>query len=230
MDQSPRPFFYEAKIRVRLFRKLIYRLWKWTVLADAKSYIYKINDESKQASALLTPAIVLSTFSRPLDFLILFYLFQEKELTFISPRNLPFEKNFLRLSSIARMLHFDGLIGYSFFRKLLAALRDFNRSVVISPQAISRYAGHIPIDFSVVARIAMAANVPIITVIMKWQNDVESRKGCQVQIRKKVYVSPRSEEFKDVFFKQKGLRKFRKLPKEDLTVIGQRIFSMLEQG
>jgi hypothetical protein len=69
----------------------------------------------------------------------------------------------------------------------------------------------------------MMANVPIVPVVTSWGNG-----KCRVWVGSRIFISPRSEEFKDIFFKRKGLRKFKELPREDLMVIGQRIFSKLE--
>lgn len=212
----------EIQLRLRLFRRVFYRVWKSIVLRQAKFFIQAIDFASQETATLSTPAIFLSSFETPLDFWILSFLFQEKELTFLSPRKLPEEKILRRLQKINRVLYLDGKINFRFLRELLTAVRDFNRSIVISPQAAVKYMSKIPVDPVLVVRIAMMANVPIVPVIMKWQGG-----KCRVWVGSKIYISPRAEEFKDIFFKRKGVRKFRDLPSEDLILIGKRIFSKI---
>lgn len=211
------------QLRLRLFRRVLYRAWKAIVLGRAKSIIQSVDYEVGQTALLSTPAIFLSSFETPLDFWVLSYLFQEKELTFLSPRELPKEKSLKQLQMVNRVLYLNEKVDFSFLRGLLAALRDFNRSIVISPQAAEKYMSKIPVDPVVVVRIAMMANVPIIPVVTKWRGGT-----CRVWIGARIFISPRAEEFKDIFLKRKGSRKYRDLPAEDLVAIGRRIFSKLQ--
>jgi len=222
MKQSSK-FVTEMQVRLRLFRRVLYRSWKAIILRRAKSLIQSIDYESEKTALLSTPVIFLSTFESPLDFWVLAHLFQGKDLTFLFPRNLPEEKVLMKLKMTNHVLCFDEKVGYRFLRGLLAALRDFNRSVVISPQAAEKYVAGLSVDPVVVVRIAMMANVPIVPVVTKWGSG-----KCRVWVGSRIFISPRSEEFKDIFFKRKGLRKFKELPNEDLMAIGQRIFSKLE--
>jgi hypothetical protein len=224
MKQSSK-IMKEVQLRLRLFRRVLYRAWKAIVLGRAKSIIQSIDYEAGQTALLSTPAIFLSSFETPLDFWVLSYLFQEKELTFLSPRKLPAEKTLKRLQMVNHVLYLDEKVDFRFLRGLLAALRDFNRSIVVSPQAAEKYMSKIPVDPVVVVRIAMMANVPIIPVVTRW------REGkCRVWVGSRIFISPRAKEFRDIFLKRKGSRKYRDLPAEDLMTIGRRIFSKLQTG
>lgn len=214
----------EMQLRIRLFRRVLYRIWKAIVLGRAKFIIQSIDYEAEQKALWSTPAIFLSSFETPLDFWILSYLFQEKELTFLSPRKLPVEKILKRLQMVNRVLYLDEKVDFRFLRGLLVALRDFNRSVVISPQAAEKYMSRIPVDPVMVVRIAMMTNVPIVPVVMKWQGG-----KCRVWVGSRIFISPGAKEFKDIFLKRKGSRKYRDLPAEDLIMIGKRIFSKLQR-
>lgn len=187
--------------------------------------IQSVDHETSQTAQLSTPAIFLSSFETPLDFWVLSYLFQEKELTFLSPRQLPADKVLKQIKRVNRVLYLDEKVNFRFLRELLTTLRDFNRSVVISPQAAEKYASRIPIDPVIVIRIAMSATVPIIPIVISWNG-----KKCRIWVGPKIYISPQSEEFKDIFFKQRGVRKYRDLPAEDLVTIGSRIFSKLKRS
>lgn len=224
MNQS-RNAITAAKLRFRLFRRVIYRVWKAVVLNRAKALISEVRYKTTRSSILATPVIFLSTFEQPLDYWILSYLFREEELTFVCPKQLPSEGISKHLRAVNHILFFDKKADFRFLRQFLSILRNFNRSIVISPQAAEKYIGKFSIDPVVIVRIAMMANVPIVPVIMAWHN-----KKCHIEVGARVSISPRSEEFKDVFFKRRGVRKYRSLPKDDLNEIGRRIFAKLKQG
>ena len=219
-------------LRARLLRRAAFRLWKSGILSKAKAFIDDIKFESPEVGISNMPAIILSSFDNFSDFMVLSYLFRDKDLTFIETRGLPPQRTLDYVRSLNRVLSLDNeQADYGFFKNLLSALRDFNRSVVISPDAADRYAKHLAVDPVVIVRIAMAANVPITPVRINWQEKREHQgnkiRKCDVWIGRNIYVSPGAEEFRDIFFRQRGGRKFRNLPHEDLKEIGARIISKL---
>lgn len=219
-------------LRTRLLRRVTFRLWKSFALSSAKPLVQEVRYEVPDQSSLSMPAIILSSFSKLSDFLILSHLFRDKELTLIMPRSLPKDKDIDLFRSINHVLYLEDRVGYKFFREILMILRDFNRCIVISPDAAKRYVSHVPVDPGVVAKIAMLANVPIVPVVLQWDSKKRLFNGrserCTIWIGKRIYISPRNEEFKDIFFKRRGVRKFVKLPQEDLIELGGRIFSKLK--
>ncbi|PIQ86084.1 MAG: hypothetical protein COV74_06130 [Candidatus Omnitrophica bacterium CG11_big_fil_rev_8_21_14_0_20_45_26] len=229
-------FSVSLRVRFRLIKRVLYKLWLTSNQAKAKKFIKSVRYQARNAEEFHSPIILLSTFTRVEDFLVLSYLFREKELTFISPSDLPKSKifNIIFASNFVMVLD-EKKIGFSFFRRLMLILRDFNRSLVISPSAAMRYMKGVTINPLVIAKLAMKTNVPIVPVVIKWLNSygqnkihrVMSRK-CEVRIGKKMYVSPRTPEFKDLFFKRRGLRKFTSLTAEEYLEIGKRIFLRLE--
>ncbi len=222
----------EIYLRTRLLRRIVFRMWKFFVVSKAKNLIGEIKHESPGSATASVPAIILSSFNSPLDFLILTYLFLHKDLTFIATRTLPKEKLINALRSVNHVLYYDQFkSSYPFFKGVFTVLRDFNRSLVISPEAVRQYMSNIKVDPAVIVKLAMIANVPIIPVSLNWQEKklAGCHPGlCNIWIGKNIYISPRAEEFKDVFFKRRGARKFRNLPYEDLQEIGNRIFSKIE--
>ena len=226
-------FINEIRLRARLLKRVTYRTWKGIVLSRGKKLIGNLVVESSSTLSSSVPAIVISSFNSLEDFMVLSYLFREKELTFIAPRNLPADGMIDLLCSINRVYYLDDKqLGYRFFKRVLGILRDFNRSVIISPEAAATYANQIPVNPAVIVRLAMAANVPIIPVVLTSQKDQKQPGGKSkrnVWIGKKIYVSPKAEEFRDIFFKQRGRRKFSELPKEDFIEMGQRVFNKLRQ-
>lgn len=228
------PSFWQGlSLRGRLLRKVGFRLWKATFLGSARSLIQTVRGEGVANLEVATPAVVLTTFERIEDFLILSYLFRNKQLTFVAPKTLPEEGLIESLRAANHVIPFgEGEFGYPLFRSILTVLRDFNRSVVISPEAAARYASHVTVDPSVVVRITMKANVPIIPVALRWRprpEDGRLSKSCDVWVGRKIFISPRAQEFRDVFFRTRGARKFEKLAPEDSAEIGQRVFSVLDE-
>ena len=220
-------------LRTRLLKRVFFRLWKHAFISNARKLIGNVVYESQESVSLATASIVLCTFGRFSDFLILSHLFFDKQLAFIAPRTLPREKVIGQLRSVSHVLYLDNdRMGYSFFRQVLGILRDYNRSIVISPEAAQRYASWLYVDSAVIVRIAMIANAPIIPVVFNWSKNGEGTgkrsNKCDVWIGKSIYISPSSPDFKDVFFRKKGFRKFKDLSDEDLHEIGSRIFSKLK--
>ncbi len=217
-------------LRTRLLKRVYYRVWKSYFLVQAQKLIAGVEYETKESLSSSMPAIVLATFNRIQDYLILAYLFRDRDLAFIAPRSLPDEKMIHHLLAVNHVVYFEQKIGYSFFRNLLSTLRDFNRTVVASLEAARSYARYVLINPAVLIRIAMKANVPIIPVTLSWQpghGTMADRSKCKVRIGKQMFISPRTAEFKDIFFKKRGVRKFSRLPNEDLTEIANRVMSKL---
>lgn len=219
------------QLRARLLRKVYFRLWRYFVFLKAKALIEKVELESSAASINSTPAIILTTFKSPEDFLVLSYLFRQVDLTFIAPINLPEDKIIRKICSINFVLYIrQNLSNFSFFKNLFSILRDFNRSVVISLDAAKIYASDMKIDPISIVRLAMKASIPIIPVVFTWGIGLKNMKRCHVKIGRKIFISPRTNDFKDIFFKRRGNRKFSRLQHEDFQEIAKRIFSRLNTG
>lgn len=202
-----------------------FRLWKSATISKAKSMLGDVQYEANTALSSV-PSIILSSFNQLSDFLILSYLFKDQDLTFLATRTVPKSKISSWLCSVNHVLYVDDYeMGYPLFREILEILRDFNRSIVISPEAAKQYASNFPVNPAVIAKIAMIANAPIIPVRF---NRSKLQNKCDAWIGKRIYISPRADEFKDIFFKQRKFRKFSNLPPEDLSEIGERIFAKLK--
>lgn len=227
-------FFNGLQLRTRLLRRAAFRAWKHLFLSQAPSLLRTVRPESRDTLLSSSPAIILSSYEDPADFLVLAWLFRRQELTFLSTKSLPALRIFERLRSVSHVLYAEpDELGYPFFKRLLEILRDFNRSLVVSPEAVQRYAPKIVVNAAVLARIAMTANVPFIPVHLKWHLSRSplgwTKKKCEVKVGRKIYISPLAPEFRDLFFKQRGVRKFRNLSPEELEEVGRRVFSRLER-
>ncbi|MDD5217378.1 MAG: hypothetical protein PHN49_06440 [Candidatus Omnitrophica bacterium] len=180
------------------------------------------------------PMIILSSFEKLDDFLILSYLFQKQTLAFVALRDLPNERLIKLVSAVNYMIYFDNKPRgrYEIFRKIFLAFRDYNRSIVFSPDAAKKYANEIVIEPAILARLAIKANVPIVPVVLNWGRREQREKGkdkCSIWIGKKIFITPRSEEFRDIFYKRRGVRKYENLSEEEFREIGQRIFKKVEK-
>ena len=210
-------------LRARLFRKMIFRAWKSNVLSGTKALVANVRYESPEIVTSPEPVIFFTTFTTPAEFVVLSSLFREKDLTFIAPRNLPNNKHFRITRSVNHVIFSDEQLGFRFLRQLLSALRNFNRSLVISPFAAATYAPSIPVDPGVIVRIAMLANVSIVPVAFRWFS-----KQCEVHVGKKIFISPQSSEFKDILFETRGTKKLMSLSRKNSEEIGSRIFSKIQ--
>lgn len=211
-------------LRMRLIRRYFYRLRRAIVTAHVRLFIKDVLWLHPDSSTSTVPVILLTSFQRLLDFWVLAYIFKDRELVFIALERLPDSKIINSIKKHNHMLYLSKP-GYSFFKRIMESLRNFNRSLVLSPEASEFYAG-LPMDPRVVVRIATMANVPILPVAIDWEK-CRSGEKCVVTVGKSTYISPRSEEFRDIFFKKRVPRKFSRLPPEDLSEIGRRIISKL---
>lgn len=229
----PQTFLSEIYLRARLFKKTAYRSWKSLILAKGARKISGVSYESESSNFSVIPTIILSTFTNPFDFLVLSYLFRDKELTFIAPENLPDDKIIRWVQSINHVLYWrKNQTPYSFFKKLFAILRNYNRSVIVSPAAANQFGKELSMAPTTLVRIAMKTNAPILPVILEWSTKqsvgIKSSR-CHVRIGKPIFISPRTEEFHDIFFKIRGVRKFSKISEEDLIEMGKRILNKLKK-
>jgi len=214
-------------VRIRLLRKFFYRLWKNAIILRIKKEILSIDNEKRLSAATAGPAIILCALKNIKDLYVLMYLFREKDLSFVGLRSLERQKIFSRLVSLNRVLFIDPQkTFYPFLKNLLATLRDFNRSVVFFPTVDLDMAEKAFLDPALLVRIAMKASVPIMSVVIDWTNKQPSK--CRVSIGKRFFVSPSTEEFRDIFFGRKGARKFSKLDREELNAIAKIILSGME--
>jgi len=214
-------------LRVRLLRKFFYRAWKNFVIAKAKKYIVAAQCGATDSRDVSGPAVILCNLKHIRDIHVLMYLFREKEFGFVGLRVLEKVSVFKRLASFNRVIFFDPRKkAYSFLKEILVSLRNFNRTIILFPKIELDIPKEYVIDPSAVVRIAMMASVPIVPVSITW-TDLRAPK-CNVVVGKRFFVSPASSEFRDVFFRRKGMRKFSRLDREELMAVAERIFSKLE--
>ena len=214
------------QLRTRLLRRIGFRLWKSLMLSKSNSLIESLSYEEPDQSLGDMPALVLSSYSQVADLLVLSLLFREKDLTLVAPTTLPDDRTIHLVRTINHILYIDNGSNFRFFRQLLTVLRDLNRSVVISPEAAKTYAKGLPVDPAFLVRVAIIANVPIQPVVIDWGEGREGvKEKCKVFIGKRLFISPRQPDFKDIFFRRRGERKFSHLSKEEYAEVGERIVS-----
>ena len=214
-------------LRARLLRKFFYRIWKNFVIAQAQKHILNIQSEANYPTAVSGPAVILCNLKHIRDLYVLMYLFREKEFSFVGLRSLQREKTFKRLASLNRVIFLDPRKKmYSFLKEMLVSLRNFNRAIIFFPKFELDISKKLVINPTVVVRIAMMASVPIVPISITWMGSRTLK--CKVAIGKRFFVSPASSEFRDVFFRRKGVRKFSRLNQDELKIVAGRIFSKLE--
>jgi 1-acyl-sn-glycerol-3-phosphate acyltransferase len=213
-------------LRARLMRKFFYRIWKSFIVTRAKKYILTVQNETKGSTETSGPSIILCNLKDVRDIYVLMYLFREKEFSFVGLRSLEKVGIFKRLASLNRVIFWNPKEkAYSFLREMLISLRNFNRTIILFPRFELDVSKELVIDPSVVVRIAMMASVPIVPVFVKWVGSQALK--CAIVVGKRFFISPSSPEFRDVFFRRKGSRKFSRLDQEELKIVASRIFSKL---
>lgn len=216
-------------LRWRLLRRVSYR-WRIAILHFLSRFYIRQIEGTENLSGLV-PAIFICSYSWDYDFLILPALLQ-REVVFLSPKNIPNNGIVRWILKTNLVLFANGTDpGYRFFREVMRNITDYNRSIAVYPSAASVYAKEFQDKYIGIVKIALKANMPIVPVIARWSS--VKRKGfptvggCNLEIGKKIYVSPNNPEFQDVFFKRRGFRKYSSLSKEDFDEIGKRIMSRL---
>jgi len=214
-------------LRARLLRKFFYRIWKSFVIVRVQKYIEVVQSEGDGPTDVPGPAVILCNLKHIRDLYVLMYLFREKEFSFVGLRSLEKMKTFKRLASFNRVIFLNPQKKmYSFLKEILVSLRNFNRAIILFPKFEFDISKELIIDPSVVVRIAMMASVPIVPVSITWGSSQTPK--CNVTIGKRCFVSPASAEFRDIFFRRKGTRKFSRLDRDELKMAAERIFSKLE--
>lgn len=115
--------------------------------------------------------------------------------------------------------------GFGFFKEVIRQLKS-KKHVVIYPEGTRSRSGNMMMPKIGFVKLALKANVPVIPVAIKGTYAVwpphrqwPRLKRCEIEIGKKIYISPSNAMFRDVFFGLKGDRKFSKLNRGSLQFI-----------
>jgi hypothetical protein len=83
-------------------------------------------------------------------------------------------------------------------------------------------------------KLAIKNNVPVLPVVFKgayeaWppHRKLPRFKKCEIYLKKKIYVSPSTQIFKDVFFHRNHTKKFDKLSRRDYQIIAFRLMEII---
>jgi hypothetical protein len=223
----------EVELRLRLIRKTTYRMWRSAFLARAKPLIANINYPDGKKMLAHSPCIIISSFAGIKDLLIISYVFRDSEIAFIAPEDLPNDSLLNLLRGINQVIfHKKQGSVFVFLREIMTTLTKYNRSLVICPEAINSIAPNASINPAVVIRLAMKASIPITPVNIIWKKvaGFPQRETCDVFIGKRIFISPRTDEFRAIFFGRRGARKFEKLTNEELLIIWSKISAKLIIG
>lgn len=209
-------------VRKRLLRRLCYRAWKSILLWRLEQKICHVSFEAQEDSQIPLPSLILSSYETAEDFLILSAIFRGREIILLTPKDLPKNKTVNRLKefNLVMPIKTSGL-RYADFKNIITHLKLFSRSLVVSPAAAAEYFGGSQFKLSIFCRIAMKANAPIQPVVIRWGG--KSKKQCFIHVGKRIFISPRHPEFKDIFFRRKDPRKFSKLSADEYEEIGFRV-------
>ena len=218
---------YAVKVRYRFIRRVRFKITRIIVFLFFRLWIKDL--AGFENIPLEGPAILASNHLSYYDFLILGALFR-KQIVFVAVKKIkqtPFIQWFTKLHVV---IYVDrDHPGTAFFRKIMECF-EANKLVVIYPEGTrSRNKKMLKPKHGFV-KLAMAANVPIIPVAMKGtyeilppHRNIPRFTKCKVVVGKRMYISPGNPDFTDVFFEQRGNRKFSKLTNQQLQKIAIRI-------
>ncbi|GEM_PF-4178729 len=212
-----------ASLRWRLLRRASYRGLRAFSYLLGRVWIRKIEGLNNLSS--IVPSIFLCSYTCDYDFLILPALIQ-RELVFLGPEPIINNKGIVGWILKTNFIVFakGEYPGYRFFREVIRNLTEYNRSIAFFPDAASCYGKEFEEKYVGIVKLAIKANVPIILIKIEWgKMNNSSLSRCNLEIGKRIYISPNNNEFHDIFFEKGGVTKFSALSKVDLQEIGRRL-------
>lgn len=181
------------------------------------------------------PALIVSNHLSYYDFLVL-GSFLKPPVVFVATMGLD------KRPLVGWFTRFDVVIyinrekpGYTFFRDIVRHLH-VGRLVIVYPEGTRSRTGRMLRPKLGFVKIALQGNIPIIPVavrgtfeILPPHRHVPSLRRCEIFIGKRIYISPQSEMFSDIFFNQRGDRKFEKLEDWEMQLIANRIMDSIRR-
>jgi len=222
---------YMTKARYRFVRRLRFKIVRLSVFGFFKLWVKDVKglDNIPQRG----PAIFISNHLSYYDFLV-FGSILRAYIVFLAQKKIK-ETFLIRwFTKFHTVVYIDkDKPGYSFFKEIIRQLGG-GRLVVIYPEGTRSRTGKMAIPKPGFVKLAMKTNVPIIPVALKGTYEIlpphkhiPRLKKCEVTVGKKIYISPDNPDFKDIFFRKKGDRKFGKLTDENLQEIAVRIMDKI---
>lgn len=216
-----------AQLRLRLFERFLFRRRQQSMLKKIRKKIQKIEYEDKPSFDRMVSAIVLFCCDDYEDHLIVNSLLCDKDLMHLCPAASYSEEALQKTRLIIRVLPLPDTKSKAlrFYKELLFALRDVNRTLVVGCDG-SNLERSDDLGVKRLVKISMLSSTPFLPISLEWD---AARKHCSIVVKKKVFISPRSSEFKDVFFSRRGARKFSQLTDEQTVQIANRVKSLIER-
>jgi len=215
-------------LRFRLLRRAMHRILFFASIRKAKSYIRTTHYQDQKNADLNYPSIIITNANGAKDFLILGHLLKAVEAVVAVPTELLSQKWITSLKPLFYVVPWPkNLSRYSLFRALLKSIRIYNRTLIVAAKPAVEYGLDLEVSYALLGKLAMKTNVPIVNIVFKKKK--EAPYSCDLIISRRIFISPRTEYFKDIFFRRRGFRKFSQLNKSELNDIGIKLEQLYKE-
>ncbi len=220
-------------VRTRAMRRAWFRLLRGMVFFIWRLWVRKI--EGVENIPKHEPVIIFSNHLSYFDFFVLASILR-RQTVFVAVRSLK-ERSF-----VGWFMKLDTIVyvdrerpGFGFFKELIRHL-DAGKQVVIYPEGTRSRSGKMLSPKTGFVKLALKQNIPILPVAMRGTYEIlppnrrlPAFKKCDVVFGKKIYISPSTPLFKDVFFHNSPSKKFTKLSDEQLQMIAYRVMDIVRR-
>ena len=223
----------KLKVRIRAARRSGFKFLRALVFFMWRLWVRKI--EGLENIPENEPVIIVSNHQSYFDFFILASVLR-RQTVFVAVKGLserPFVGWFMKLDTIVYVDRDKP--GLSFFKELIRHL-DAGKQIVLYPEGLRSRSGKMLPPKTGFLKLALKQNVPILPVVMKGTYEIlppnkhiPAFKRCDVIFGKKMYISPSTPLFKDVFLEGPKNGRYSNLNDEQLNMVAYRVMDIVRQ-
>jgi len=228
-----RSFFQRGKVRIRAARRSGFKFLRSLVFFMWRLWVRKV--EGLENIPENEPVIIVSNHQSYFDFFILASVLR-RQTVFVAVKGLserPFVGWFMKLDTIVYVDRDKP--GLSFFKELIRHL-DAGKQIVLYPEGLRSRSGKMLPPKTGFLKLALKQNVPILPVVMRGTYEIlppnkhiPAFKRCDVIFGKKIYISPSTPLFKDVFSEGAKNGKYSNLNDDQLNRVAYRVMDIVRQ-
>lgn len=225
--------FQRGKVRLRAARRSWFKFLRSLVFFMWRLWVRNV--EGLENIPEHEPVILVSNHQSYFDFFILASVLR-RQTVFVAVKGLnerPFVGWFMKLDTIVYVDRDKP--GLSFFKELIRHL-DAGKQIVLYPEGLRSRSGKMLPPKTGFLKLALKQNVPILPVVMRGTYEIlppnkhiPAFKRCDVIFGKKIYISPSTPLFKDVFSEGAKNGKYSNLNDDQLNRVAYRVMDIVRQ-